>query len=100
MVPVLLASDQLAPAAARWPLYAALDLGALFTAPGCGRAWTQALLWEWRLAHLEDTSQVVGSELLTNPVQAPRGLHRTAIQLALASDRERLLTFLRAFDPP
>lgn len=99
MVPVLLASDQLAPTAARWPLYAALDLGALLTAPGCGRAWTQALLWEWRLAHLADTAQVVVSELLTNAVQASRGLHQAAIQLSLASDRERLLISVRDFDP-
>jgi anti-sigma regulatory factor (Ser/Thr protein kinase) len=99
MVPVLPASDQLAPAAARWPLYAALDLGALLTAPGCGRAWTQALLWEWRLAHLADTAQVVVSELLTNAVQASRGLDRAAIQLSLASDRDRLLVFVRDHVP-
>ena len=98
MVPVLLASEQLAPTAAHWPLHAALDLGALLTAPGCGRAWTQALLWEWRLAHLADAAQVVVSEL-TNAVQASRGLHRAAIQLSLASDRERLLIFVRDFDP-
>lgn len=99
MIPVLLASDQLAPTAARWPLHAALELGALLTAPGCGRAWTQALMWEWRLAHLADTAQVVVSELVTNAVQASRGLHRAVIQLSLASDRERLLIFVRDFDP-
>jgi anti-sigma regulatory factor (Ser/Thr protein kinase) len=99
MVPVLRALDQSAPAAARWPLYAVLDLGALLTAPGCGRAWTQALLREWRLARLADTAQVVVSELLTNAVLASSGLDRAAIQLSLASDRERLLIFVRDFDP-
>jgi anti-sigma regulatory factor (Ser/Thr protein kinase) len=99
MVPVLRALDQSASAAARWPLYAVLDLGALLTAPGCGRAWTQALLWEWRLAHLADTAQVVVSELLTNAVLASSGLDQAAIQLSLASDRERLLIFVRDFDP-
>jgi len=32
--------DQPQPGPAAWPLHAALDLGALPTAPGCGRAWT------------------------------------------------------------
>ena len=32
----------------RWPLKAVLDLGAVLTAPGCARAWTREILWEWR----------------------------------------------------
>lgn len=100
MLPVLPASVQSASASPGWPLYAALDLGALLTAPGCGRAWSAALLREWQLAHLTDTAQVVVSELLTNAVRASaRGLDQPTVQLSLASDGSRLLILVRDFNP-
>jgi anti-sigma regulatory factor (Ser/Thr protein kinase) len=99
MVPVLPASDQPASASAGWPLYATLELGALPTAPGCGRAWTAVLLREWRLVHLTDTAQLVTSELMTNAVRASRGLERPVVQLSLASDWHRLLILVRDYDP-
>ena len=99
MVPVLPASDQPASASAGWPLYATLELGALLTAPGCGRAWTAALLREWRLKHLADTAQLVVSELLTNAVHASTVLNWPVIQLSLASDRHRVLVLVRDYNP-
>jgi anti-sigma regulatory factor (Ser/Thr protein kinase) len=99
MVPVQPASDQPASASAGWPLCATLELRALLTAPGCGRAWTAALLREWRLVHLADTAQLVASELLTNAVNASKGLDRPVIQLWLASDWHRLLVLVRDYHP-
>jgi anti-sigma regulatory factor (Ser/Thr protein kinase) len=99
MVPVLPVSDWPASASAGWPLYATLELGALLTAPGCGRAWAAVLLREWRLIHLADTAHLAVSELLTNAVHASTGLDRPVIQLSLASDWHRLLILVRDYDP-
>jgi hypothetical protein len=98
MVPVQSASDQPA-SSVGWPLYATLELGALLTAPGCGRAWTAALLREWRLIRLADTAQVVVSELLTNAVRASTGLDQSVVQLSLACDWHQLLILVRDYDP-
>jgi hypothetical protein len=46
------------------PLYVALDLGALPTAPGCARAWTREILREWQLARLSDTAELIVSDSL------------------------------------
>jgi hypothetical protein len=43
-----------------------LELGALLTASACARLHTKQLLWEWGLARLADTSELVVSELVTN----------------------------------
>jgi anti-sigma regulatory factor (Ser/Thr protein kinase) len=91
--------DQPQPGPAGWPLHAALDLGALPTAPGCGRAWTRQILWEWRLTRLSDSAQLIASELLTNASLASRRLDRPAIGLTLLSDRARLVILVRDFDP-
>ena len=91
--------DQLEPAPTRWPLRAALELGALPTAPGCARAWTLQLAWEWRLSRLADSAELIVSELVTNAVRASRRLDRPAIWLSLVSDREQLVILVRDFDP-
>jgi anti-sigma regulatory factor (Ser/Thr protein kinase) len=92
-------ADPPQPVPAGWPLRAVLDLGALPTAPGCARAWTRVILWEWRLSRLADTSELIVSELITNSVQASRWLARPVIRLILVSDRHQLVTFVRDFDP-
>jgi anti-sigma regulatory factor (Ser/Thr protein kinase) len=84
---------------AGWPLRAALDLGALPTAPGCARAWAREILWEWQLTGLADTTELIVSELTTNSVLASRHLNRPAIRLILASDRRQLVIFVRDFHP-
>jgi len=86
-------------ALAHWPLRAGLDLGAVPTAPGCGRAWTRAILWEWGLNRLADSAEMITSELLTNAMLASRWLDRPAIGLTLLSDRERLVILVRDFSP-
>jgi anti-sigma regulatory factor (Ser/Thr protein kinase) len=84
--------DQPQPRPAAWPLHAALHLGALPTAPGCGRAWTSQILREWQLTHLIDSAQLITSELLTNAIQASRAVIEAAsVRLWLLSDTVRVV---------
>jgi len=84
--------DQPQPALAGWPLHAALDLGALPTAPGCGRAWTHQILWEWGLSALQESTELLVSELVTNAVQAARAATEAApVRLWLLSDTVRVV---------
>jgi len=39
-----------------------LDLGAILTAPGCARAWTREILWEWGLTGLAETAELIVSD--------------------------------------
>jgi anti-sigma regulatory factor (Ser/Thr protein kinase) len=91
--------DHPQPGPASWPLYAALELGALPTTPGCGRAWTRQIAWEWGLVRLAASAELIASELLTNAVRASSGLERPAIRLALLSDRARLVILVRDYHP-
>jgi anti-sigma regulatory factor (Ser/Thr protein kinase) len=84
--------DQPQPALASWPLHAALDLGALPTAPGCGRAWTRQILWEWGLTALSDSTEILVSELATNAIRASRtATEVTPVRLWLLSDTIRVV---------
>lgn len=95
--------DQPQPGLAGWPLHAALDLGALPTAPGCGRAWTRQILWEWGLSTLQESTELLVSELVTNAVQAARAATgATPVRLWLLSDAVRvvILVWDASPDPP
>jgi anti-sigma regulatory factor (Ser/Thr protein kinase) len=72
-------------------------LGALSTAPGCGRAWTRQVLREWGLDRLADECELLVSELTTNAVQASAPIADAVIRLWLASDRERVVILV--WDP-
>jgi anti-sigma regulatory factor (Ser/Thr protein kinase) len=65
------------------PPRAVLDLGAVFTAPSCARAWTRQVLREWQLSFLSDTAQLIVSELTTNAVLASRRLDRPFMRVIL-----------------
>lgn len=91
--------DHTQPGPATWPMRATLELGALPTTPGCGRTWTRQLLWEWQLAPLADSAELIVSELLTNAVLAASGLNRPAIRLSLLSDRTRLIILVHDAHP-
>jgi anti-sigma regulatory factor (Ser/Thr protein kinase) len=78
-------------------LKAVLDLGAVTTAPGCARAWTRQILWEWRLAGLSDTTEVIVSELTTNAVLASRQEGRPCIRLVLTLDEGELAILVRDY---
>jgi anti-sigma regulatory factor (Ser/Thr protein kinase) len=86
--------EQLEPALARWPLHAALELGALSTAPGCARAWTRQIAWEWRLSRLASNAELIVSELVTNAVQASRAMRQAAVRIWLVSDRGQIVVFV------
>ena len=85
------------PDLAGWPLHAALPLGALPTAPGCGRAWTRQVLREWGLDRLADDTELLVSELTTNALQASTPIADATIGLWLASDCERAVILV--WDP-
>jgi anti-sigma regulatory factor (Ser/Thr protein kinase) len=81
------------------PLRAVLDLGAVPTAPGCARAWTRQILWEWRLAGLSATAEVIVSELTTNAVLASRREGCPFIRLILAFDGDEPAILVRDYCP-
>src|SRR5215470_19514356 len=56
--------------AVAWPLKDRLELGCLPSAVPCARLHTRAILAEWSLAHLNDTAELVISEIVTNALQA------------------------------
>ena len=57
-----------------WPHQSYLELGSLPTAAPCARLHTMLVLWEWDLGALVQTAALVVSELVTNAVQAARGM--------------------------
>ena len=84
------------------PPRAVLDLGAILTAPGCARAWTRQILWEWRLTHLADTAELVVSEMITNSVSASQRLNgpgSPAIRLILTLEPGELAILVRDNHP-
>jgi anti-sigma regulatory factor (Ser/Thr protein kinase) len=81
------------------PPRAALDLGAVPTAPGCARAWTRAILREWQLAGLSDAAELIVSELATNALLASRREGAASFRLILTRDRGELAILVRDFCP-
>ena len=81
------------------PPRAVLDLGAVLTAPGCARAWTREILWEWGAAELADAAELLVSELVTNSVNACAGLDLAAIRLVLTLDKGELAILVRDSHP-
>jgi hypothetical protein len=90
------------PTSSAWPLQSRLELAALPSAVPCVRLHARQLLWEWRLAALAETIELLVSEIATNAVNAsaaavsgqsggphPGGL--PVLQLFLASDRRDVL---------
>lgn len=81
------------------PLHVTLDLGAVPTAPGCARAWTRQVLWEWRLAGVSDAVDLIVSELTTNAVLISRQKGQHFIRLMLILDQGELAVLVRDFCP-
>jgi anti-sigma regulatory factor (Ser/Thr protein kinase) len=81
------------------PPRAVLDLGTLPSAPGCARAWTRQILWEWQLTVLSDTAELIVSELTTNAMLASLPLGRPFMRLILTLDRGELAIFVRDYCP-
>lgn len=82
----------------QWPLHSFLELGALPDAVPCARLHARQLLWEWGLAALTDTTEMVVSELVTNAIQASRATGLAApVRLWLLSDKTQVLVLV--WDP-
>ena len=75
----------------QWPLQSFLELGALPGAVPCARLHTRHVLWEWGLAGLAESTELLVSEMITNGVQASRAMTRAAVRLWLVSDRVRVV---------
>jgi hypothetical protein len=65
---------QLRPMTSTWGLRTHLELGALRGAVPCARLHTRHVLWEWQLSDLDESVELIVSELVTNAVQASAGL--------------------------
>lgn len=57
-----------------WPLQTRLELAAQPTAPGVVRGHVRAVAYEWGLAGLADTAELLASEVATNAVLASQRL--------------------------
>jgi hypothetical protein len=79
------------------PPHVALDLGAVPTAPGCARAWTRAILAEWRLTGLWEASELIVSELATNATLASRLEGVAFFRLILTRGQGELAILVRDF---
>jgi anti-sigma regulatory factor (Ser/Thr protein kinase) len=79
----------------QWPLHSFLEFGALPGAVPCARLHARQLLWEWGLAALTDSTELVVSELITNAIQASRTTGQTApVRLWLLSDKAQVLVLV------
>lgn len=78
---------QVAPFAAGWPHQTFLELGAIPTAVPCARLHTRQVLWEWRLAELNENAELLVAELTTNAIRVSRAaMQDDPIRLWLISD--------------
>jgi anti-sigma regulatory factor (Ser/Thr protein kinase) len=86
----------------RWPLTTQLTLAAWPTAVACARLHAKQVVWEWGLAVLADTAELLVSELVTNAVTASQAVDlkrrpstglpdASCIGLRLTGDRHRVL---------
>lgn len=75
-----------------WPLQSFLELGALPGAVPSARLHTRQVVFEWGLAALERSAELVVSELVTNAVIASQSADRTlSVRLWLLSDKAQVL---------
>lgn len=79
---------------APWPLRDTLELGAQLGAVPSARLHARAIVYEWQLAHLADTVELLVTELVTNAVKASAsvaGLGYPPVCLRLSSDGHYIL---------
>lgn len=75
-----------------WPLRDFIELGALPGAVPCARLHARQLIWEWGLAGLSRSAELLVSELVTNAMQESRSMEPvTPVRLWLLGDRARVL---------
>jgi anti-sigma regulatory factor (Ser/Thr protein kinase) len=100
----------LEPGSSDWPLRSRLVLGALPSAVPCARLHARQVLWEWGVAGLAESVELLVSELITNAIRASAdatpsqyGMPRTGlapvVELCLACDRSNVLVRVRDSSP-
>jgi anti-sigma regulatory factor (Ser/Thr protein kinase) len=83
-----------------WPLQDFLELGALPGAVPCARLHARQVMWEWGLAALAGSAEIIVSELVTNAVHAARSLEWTSsVRLWLLSEKARVLILVWDANP-
>ena len=76
----------------QWPLQDFLELGALASAVPSARLHAQQVLWEWGLGSLDESAEILVTELVTNAVKASRAMaHTPPIRLWIVSDSAQVL---------
>lgn len=81
-----------APFAAGWPHRTFLELGALPSAVPCARLHTRQVLWEWGLAGLSESTELLVAELTTNAMQVSHAaMQDDPIRLWLVSDKMHIV---------
>jgi anti-sigma regulatory factor (Ser/Thr protein kinase) len=79
-------------AVSRFPARSSLQFGAFPSAVPCARLHARQLLWEWGLAAITDTAELLISELVTNGVKAAEAAdQKPPVQLRLSGNRACLL---------
>ena len=78
-----------------WPLRDHLELGAYPGAVPCARRHARQLLWQWGLAELNESVELLVSELVTNAVNVSGSTDPAAlVGLWLLSDEARILVLV------
>jgi anti-sigma regulatory factor (Ser/Thr protein kinase) len=81
--------------AARWPLQDSLEFVPLTGAVPCARLHARQILWGWGLTRLEESAELIVTELINNAITASRSLPRVSpVRLWLLSDRIRVLVLV------
>ena len=75
-----------------WPLQDFLEFGALVSAVPCARLHARQVLWEWGLASLGESAELLVTELIANAVKASQVVAQASpVRLWLVSDRAQIL---------
>lgn len=75
-----------------WPLQDFLEFGALVSAVPCARLHARHVLWEWGMASVGESAELLVTELITNAVKASRAMTQVfPVRLWLVSDRAQIL---------
>jgi anti-sigma regulatory factor (Ser/Thr protein kinase) len=83
-----------------WPLRSYLELGILPGSVPCARLHTTQVLWEWGLAELSDSVELLVSELVTNAIRVSASMeHVSSVRLWLRSDKTRVLMLVWDANP-
>jgi anti-sigma regulatory factor (Ser/Thr protein kinase) len=78
-----------------WSPQTFLELGALPGAVPCARLHARQVLWEWGLARLSDSVELLVSELITNAVDASRSMAQMVpVRLWLLAGRAQVMVIV------